>query len=113
VPRGRYSGLFDIGGRRLFLRCTGTGSPTVVFENGLVSDWHPLQNRQSTLTRVCSYDPARMAGPWGRSDPRLGPPRRDDRVADLHALLHAAGIPGPYVLAAHSNGGPASSRPPA
>ena len=32
VPRGRFSGWFDVGGRRLFLRCTGHGSPTVVFE---------------------------------------------------------------------------------
>ena len=31
VPRGRYNGWFDVGGgRRLFLRCTGTGSPTAV-----------------------------------------------------------------------------------
>src|SRR5438552_16500859 len=27
---GRYSGRFDIGGRKVFLRCTGSGSPTVV-----------------------------------------------------------------------------------
>ena len=62
VPRGPYSGLFDVGGRRMFMRCTGTGTPTLMFENGLVSDWYRLQNRLSSLTRVCSYDPARMAG---------------------------------------------------
>jgi pimeloyl-ACP methyl ester carboxylesterase len=28
-----------------------------------------------------------------------------DMVEDLHALLHAAGVPGPYVLAGHSLGG--------
>ena len=42
VPRGRYSGWFDVGGRRIFLRCTGHGGPTVVFENGLTTDWYPL-----------------------------------------------------------------------
>jgi pimeloyl-ACP methyl ester carboxylesterase len=105
VPRGRYNGWFDVGGRRLFLRCTGSGSPTVVFENGLTTDWYELQNRLSDLTRVCSYDPARQGGPLGRSDPAPGPRTGIDRVRDLHALLDAAHVPGPYVLAGHSNGG--------
>ncbi|HEY3006000.1 MAG TPA: alpha/beta fold hydrolase [Kribbellaceae bacterium] len=105
VPRGPYSGWFDIGGRRMFLRCTGHGSPTVVFENGLVTDWHALQQRLSSVTRVCSYDPARLAGPWGRSDPATAPRDAEDRVADLRAVLTAARVPGPYVLAGHSNGG--------
>jgi pimeloyl-ACP methyl ester carboxylesterase len=106
VPRGPHSGLFDVGGgRRMFLRCTGTGSPTVVLENGLVSDWYAVQNQLSRLTRVCSYDPALMAGPWGRSDPASTPRDGNDRVSDLHALLAAAHVPGPYVLTGHSNGG--------
>src|SRR4029450_439690 len=45
VPKGRLSGWFDIGGRRLFLRCSGRGSPTVVFEGGLTHDWYDLQNQ--------------------------------------------------------------------
>ena len=105
VPRGPYSGLFDVGGRRMFLRCSGHGSPTVVFENGLVTDWQTLQQRLGSVTRVCSYDPARMAGPWGRSDPAAAPRDAEDRIADLRALLTAARVPGPYVLAGHSNGG--------
>lgn len=106
VPRGRYNGWFDVGGgRRLFLRCTGTGGPTVVFDNGLTADWYDLQNQLSPLTRVCSYDPARQAGPLGRSDPAPGPRTGLDRVRDLHALLGAADVPGPYVLVGHSNGG--------
>ncbi len=54
-------------------------------------------------TRVCSYDhPNRR---WSRSQP--GPTPRSGRevVADLHAALAAARVPGPYVLAGHSNGG--------
>jgi pimeloyl-ACP methyl ester carboxylesterase len=105
VPRGRYNGWFDVGGQRLFLRCTGSGGPTVVFENGLTVDWYDLQNQLSGLTRVCSYDPARQDGPSGRSDPAPGPRAGTDRVRDLHALLAAAHVPGPYVLAGHSNGG--------
>jgi hypothetical protein len=29
-----FAGLMDIGGRRLYLECQGTGSPTVLLENG-------------------------------------------------------------------------------
>ena len=104
VPKGRYSGWFDIGGgRRLFLRCTGHRSPTVVFEGGLTTDWYELQNQLSGFTRVCSYD--RPGGPASRSDPAPIPRTARDFVADLHALLAAARVPGPYVLAGHSNSG--------
>jgi pimeloyl-ACP methyl ester carboxylesterase len=103
VPKGRFSGWFDIGGRRLFLRCTGHGRPTVVFEGGLTSDWYDLQHQLSGFTRVCSYD--RPGGPASRSDPAPIPRTARDFVADLHALLRAALVPGPYVLVGHSNSG--------
>jgi pimeloyl-ACP methyl ester carboxylesterase len=103
VPKGRFSGWFDIGGRQLFLRCTGHDSPTVVFDGGLTSDWYELQNQLSGFTRVCSYD--RPGGPGSRSDPAPTPRTARDFVADLHALLHVAHVPGPYVLAGHSNSG--------
>jgi pimeloyl-ACP methyl ester carboxylesterase len=104
VPRGRFSGWFDVGGgRRLFLRCTGHRSPTVVLEGGLTSDWYELQNQLSGFTRVCSYD--RPGGPSSRSDPAPIPRTARDFVADLHALLRAAHVPGPYVLAGHSISG--------
>jgi pimeloyl-ACP methyl ester carboxylesterase len=105
VPTGSHSGWFDVGGRRLFMRCTGSGSPTVVFENGLTTDWYDLQNELSESTTVCSYDPARQGGPSSRSDSAPTPRTGLDRVHDLNALLDAADVPGPYVLAAHSNGG--------
>jgi hypothetical protein len=74
VPRGRHSGWFDVGGRRLFLRCVGHRSPTVVFEGGLTTDWYELQNQLAPFTRVCSYD--HPGGPRSRSDsaPPRGPP---------------------------------------
>ena len=103
VPKGRSSGWFDVGGRRLFLRCTGHGSPTVVFEGGLTTDWYQLQNQLAPFTRVCSYD--HPNGPRSRSDPAPTPRTARDFVADLHTLLHVAHVPGPYVLAGHSNGG--------
>jgi pimeloyl-ACP methyl ester carboxylesterase len=103
VPKGRHSGWFDIGGRRLFLRCTGHRSPTVVFEGGLTHDWFELQNQVAPFTRVCSYD--HPNGPWSRSQHAPTPRTARDFVADLHALLRVAKVPGPYVLAGHSNGG--------
>jgi pimeloyl-ACP methyl ester carboxylesterase len=103
VPRGRFSGWFEVGGRRLFLRCVGHRSPTVVFEGGLSSDWFQLQDQVAPLTRVCSWD--HPGGPRSRSEPDSGPRTARDFVADLHALLAAARVPGPYVLAGHSNGG--------
>jgi pimeloyl-ACP methyl ester carboxylesterase len=103
VPKGRLSGWFDVGGRWLFLRCVGRGSPTVVFEGGLTHDWYQLQNQVAPFTRVCSYD--HPNGPWSRSDPAPTPRTARDFVTDLHTLLGVARVPGPYVLAGHSNGG--------
>jgi pimeloyl-ACP methyl ester carboxylesterase len=94
-----------VAGRRLFLRGTGHSKPTVVFENGLTSDWYHLQNTLSPTTRVCSYDPALQDGAFSHSDPAPTPRTGADRVRDLHRLLGAAGLPGRIVLAGHSNGG--------
>ena len=95
----------DIGGRDLFLHCTGEGSPTVILEAGFGDTsgiWDKVQPEVARTTRVCSYDRAGL----GQSDP----PPTDVRtfgevVADLHALLAAAGVPAPYVLVGNSIGG--------
>ncbi len=59
------------------------------------------------FTRVCAYD--RPGTPVGekpsRSDPVPQPTTAGEAVADLHALLSAAGEAGPYVLVGHSYGG--------
>src|ERR671925_475647 len=65
----------------------------------------------SGFTRVCAYDRPGTIGDSddpaerSRSDPVPQPRAAEDTVADLHALLQAARVPGPYVLAAHSLGG--------
>jgi pimeloyl-ACP methyl ester carboxylesterase len=62
-------------------------------------------------TRVCAYDRPGTYAPVGddvlvgRSDPIAQPRTAPEVVAELHALLQAAAIPGPSVLAAHSDGG--------
>lgn len=91
------------GGRRLNLRCSGNGAPTVILDIGLgltSMDWHKVQPSIAKTTRVCSYDRAGFAF----SDP--GPMPRSARAEadDLRALVHAAHIPTPVVLVGHSLG---------
>src|SRR5262249_53706418 len=129
---GDFSGLVDIGGRSLYMECRGQGSPTVILESGAggrADVWsrdleEPEGPRTMVLpgvaafTRVCAYDrPGTLTqrNPFldpnaplfypSRSDPVPQPRTTQDRVNDLHALLTAAAIPGPYVLVGHSAGG--------
>ncbi|HMK40691.1 MAG TPA: alpha/beta hydrolase, partial [Methyloceanibacter sp.] len=61
----------------------------------------------AAFTRVCAYD--RPGTPVSdrpsRSDPVAQPTAAADAVADLHALMAAAGIETPAVLVGHSYGG--------
>lgn len=96
--------LVDVGGHRLHINCTGTGSPTVVIEAGLgdwSTGWDVVQQGVAKTTRVCTYD---RAG-WGWSE--AGPLPRDAAqfAKELHILLHNANIQGPYVMVGHSLGG--------
>lgn len=100
-PPGR---LIELGGHRLHLLESGSGSPTIVLEAGLMStvlSWSHLQRELAQSYRVVSYDRAGL----GWSD--LGPlPRTADRIVDeLHTLLERAAIPPPYILVGHSFGG--------
>ncbi|WP_426562413.1 alpha/beta fold hydrolase [Angustibacter sp. McL0619] len=100
MPGARY----DVGGHRLHLNCIGTGSPTVVLENGLneISPlWSAVAAEVSHTTRVCAYD--RVGQGW--SDDISRPQDGNAVAADLHTLLERAGEHGPYVLAGHSSGG--------
>jgi pimeloyl-ACP methyl ester carboxylesterase len=90
--------------RSLNLFCLGSGAPTVILEAGIggfAFDWRTVQAQIAAHTRVCAYDRA------GLGASPAGPHPRDTRseVADLEALLPAAGLRGPYVLVGHSMGG--------
>jgi pimeloyl-ACP methyl ester carboxylesterase len=120
-PARSFAGLVDIGsGRKMYLECRRSGSPTVVLVSGLdaaADVWTSYQanpsravfNAVAGFARVCAYD--RPGTPVGddltpsRSDPVPQPTTAHDAVLDLHALLRAAGEPGPYVLVGHSYGG--------
>ena len=96
--------LVDVGGHRLHLHCTGTGSPTVVLEPGAgmsssTMGW--IQPAVARDTRVCVYDRAGR----GWSDPADTTQDATQIATDLHTLLQRANVPGPYVLAGHSFGG--------
>jgi pimeloyl-ACP methyl ester carboxylesterase len=97
--------LVDVGGYRLHINCTGTGSPTVVIDAGW-GDWSAswsswVQPEVAKTTRVCTYDRAGM----GWSEPGPLPRNAEQFAQELHTLLQNAGIPGPYVLVGHSAGG--------
>jgi pimeloyl-ACP methyl ester carboxylesterase len=117
---GDFSGTVEIpGGRHLYLECHGSGFPTVIFEAGLRSTgdiwWWSREGvgtgvlpRVSPFTRACIYDrPGTLAHfpTVSRSDPVPMPRSTGDVVSDLHALLSAAGVPGPYVMVGASTGG--------
>jgi pimeloyl-ACP methyl ester carboxylesterase len=106
-------------GRAMYLECTGSGSPTVVLlsgQRGSADDWKIVADGVSSPsvwslvaddTRVCAYD--RPGTPVGeqpsRSDPVPQPADAQSMADDLNALLAAAAITEPVVLAAHSAGG--------
>jgi pimeloyl-ACP methyl ester carboxylesterase len=91
-------------GHRLYVSCVGSGSPTVVLFNGL-GEWTPnwawVQSNVSRTTRVCAFDRAGEGWSGGKASAADG----HQLATDLHALLQAARVPGPYVLAGHSVGG--------
>jgi len=102
-PEGK---LVDIGDRRIQLDCRGAGSPTVVFESGLdvlgSLAWAAVHDDVARTTRACAYSRAGIL--W--SDATPGGQDGKTVVADLHAALERAGEKPPYVLVAHSIGGP-------
>ena len=96
--------LIDVGGHSLHLRCSGSGSPTVVLEPGaglMSSTLGWIAPAVARETRVCVYD---RAG-HGWSEPADRPQDGAQAATDLHTLLERGDVPGPYVLAGHSFGG--------
>jgi pimeloyl-ACP methyl ester carboxylesterase len=89
---------FDVNGHSLSIKCLGSGSPTIVLETGEGGtrfDVADLQERLATRAMTCAYDRARTGGLR----------TAQDVVNDLHDLLAAAEVPGPYLLVGHSAGG--------
>ncbi|MCV7299176.1 alpha/beta hydrolase [Mycobacterium barrassiae] len=126
---GDSAGLVDIGdGRVIYLECRGMGSPTVLLISGAgvaADNWsytgdpndsvnvakrteNAVYPSVATFTRVCAYDrpgTEQMNGAPSRSTPVAQPTTAQSAAADLHALVSAAQLAGPYVLVGHSWGG--------
>jgi hypothetical protein len=100
----------DVGGYRLYLECEGSGSPTVVFEQGWGrsgsrgdSGVAPVRRALAPETRVCAYDRAGLG--LSNARPASRAPTGATFADELHTLLANAQISGPYVLFAESLGG--------
>ena len=123
---GDFRGPIEIGnGRQLYLECRGKGGPTIILESGYHNSsdvWSQSDAAAPAVGpavlpalarthRVCAYDrpgTLRYTDPptvSDRSSPVAMPRTAQDVVGDLHALLDAAHLPGPYVLVGHSLGG--------
>src|SRR5258708_3143647 len=88
---------------RMHIHVTGEGTPTVVFESGMGASclsWALVQPQVSQFARAVSYD---RAG-HGWSDSAREPRTAWQIAQELHTLLDATGVPGPYVLVGHSFG---------
>jgi pimeloyl-ACP methyl ester carboxylesterase len=118
-------GLVDIGDRNISVETHGSGGPSVVFVSGYrasglywTDDLLHAENPRTMVmagvaafTHAIAYDRPGTYAPLGddvvvgRSDAIAQPRTATELVAELHALLQAAGVAGPYVFAAHSLGG--------
>jgi pimeloyl-ACP methyl ester carboxylesterase len=100
-PPGR---MIDVGGRKFHLIDTGANGPSVVFESGISAtclNWTRVRTEVAGFARACTYDRAWLG--WSESS---SSPRTTSVIVDeMSALLDAAQIPKPYILAGHSFGG--------
>lgn len=119
LAQSNQAGTVEVDGRKLYLECKGKSSPLVILISGYRNNaaiWTtppkpgvtPVFDAVAAFTRVCAYDrPGTIldATQLSRSDPVAMPRSSDEVVSELHDLLDAARIEGPYVLVAHSLGG--------
>ena len=93
-------------GRQMQIDCRGVGSPVVVLEAGLGTygslSWAAVHDSIATTTRTCAYSRAGIM--W--SDARTTKFSASQAAREVQAALAAAGERGPYVIVAHSLGGP-------
>ncbi|MDQ0178223.1 alpha/beta fold hydrolase [Bacillus chungangensis] len=96
--------FYNVGGRRLWLNRSGSGSPSVVFipAAGMVGlDYLNIHHKISQCATSVIYD--RSGTGW--SD-HVKLPRSALEVTDeLRNVLHTAGVPAPYLFVGHSLGG--------
>ena len=102
-------GLVDVHGHDIYARCSGTGSPTVVYFTGWAADLSKrgvdiargIEAVDRARHRICSYERRNT----GRSQTVSGTQAPEDVLADVDGVLAALGERGPFVLLGASFGG--------
>jgi pimeloyl-ACP methyl ester carboxylesterase len=100
APPGSF---VDVGGHRLHVTCSGSGSPVVLLESGIAASslsWVVVQPQIAAFTRVCSYDRAGLA--W--SEPASCPRTFERMVDELGTVLANIAPRERYILVGHSFG---------
>lgn len=88
---------------RLFMRQAGQGKPTVILEAGAGEDsttWNDIIPAVAQFSLVMVYDRAGLGRSAGLPTPRTAL----QLANDLHDLLQASPLEGPYLLVGHSLG---------
>jgi alpha/beta hydrolase fold len=104
-----HAASYDVGGHKLYMTCSGTGSPTVVYVHGWVNDRgyiphesaYGIRHLLAGDYRVCLYD-RRNVGSSETVDAVQTPA---DMLHDMEQVLQQGGIEPPYILMAASFGG--------
>ena len=94
----------DIGGRSLNIYCSGLGKPAVILDTGGTAPGYEnllFQQQVAQFTEACWFDRAGL----GWSDPSPIEQTSAAAAEDLHALLHSASVPPPYLLVGASFSG--------
>lgn len=89
---------------RMYIDCRGQNRPTVLVDVGIgmaSASWLDIVETVAPHTRICIYD---RSG-YGYSGPGPGERTTKQIVEELHDLINAARVPGPYILVGHSFGG--------
>ena len=95
--------MADVGGRRIHLRCAGSGKPTIILTGGAgatTGSWRRVQPELARRTRTCAWDRAGFGGSDGSPARQIA----DETAEDLGRALAAARIEGPLLLVGHSIG---------
>ena len=97
---------YDVGGYEVAAEISGEGSPTVVFVSGsgdAGESWEPTVAVLRSSTTLLTYA---RAGIGDSGIPTTDTPLSLGNAAEeLHRLLAATGLPGPFIVAGHSIGG--------
>lgn len=101
-----YSEKVDVGGYKLYIKCIGEGSPTLILEAPIGSDrtfWRNVlaENPTDMGVRVCYYDHAGKG--YSEASPKR-PRTVQDMAEDVHMLLMNANITGPYIYVGYGQG---------